>query len=43
MRKLHPALGRDIRVLSLECVLNLDRTLDRIHDARELGQDTIAG
>ncbi len=40
--KFHSTLGRDIRVLGLECGLNLDRALDRIHDAGELGEHAIA-
>src|SRR6266851_4648445 len=40
--ELHPALGRDIRVLSLERGLDLDGALDCIHDAGELGEYTIA-
>ncbi len=37
----HPALGWQIRVFSLERGLDLDRALDRIHDAGELGEDTV--
>src|SRR5216683_28163 len=41
--ELHPALGWQRSVLSLECGLDLDGALDRIHDARELGEYTITG
>src|SRR5713226_5030447 len=39
----HPPLGGKTRVLSLERGLNVDRALDRIHDAGKLGQYAIAG
>jgi hypothetical protein len=40
--ELHPALGRDIRVLSLERGLDFDGALDRIHDAGEFCQHAVS-
>jgi hypothetical protein len=40
--KLHPPFGRQTLVLRLKCALNLDRALDGIHHAGELGEDAIA-
>src|SRR6266849_3092984 len=39
----HPALGWQIRVLGLEGGLDVDRALDRIHDAGEFRQHAITG
>src|SRR5207302_9617678 len=39
----HPPLGWEIGIFRLESSLDLDCALDRIHDAGEFGQDTIAG
>ena len=41
--KLHPALRRQLRVLSLERGLNIDRAIHRLDHAGELGQNAIAG
>ena len=41
--KLHPALGGRLRILGLERGLHIDRALDGIDHAGELGQDAIAG
>src|SRR6266852_9875002 len=39
--KFHPALGWQIRVLSLERGLDLDGALDRIHDAGKFSQNAV--
>jgi hypothetical protein len=42
MRKFHPTVGRQRSVFGPQRGLDLDGALDRIHDARELGEDAVA-
>jgi hypothetical protein len=42
MRELHPALRRQLRVLSFERGLNIHRAIHRLDYARELSKNAVA-